>query len=76
MVYPASNEEAPLRTHMRHLELADRAKPEQDGGEHDYYGVNEGRPFLTKIFPQMDVVQDVVIDYMHLVCEGTILQSN
>ena len=75
MVYPASNEEAPLRTHTRHLELADRAKPEQDG-EHDFFGVHEGRPFLTKIFPQMDVVQDIVIDYMHLVCEGKICHSN
>ena len=74
MVYPAGHEETELRTHDRHLELADRAKPEQDG-EH-YYGVKRGRPFLTKIFPQMDVVQDIVIDYMHLVCEGKIWHSN
>ena len=75
MVYPASNDEVRLRTHARHLELADRARPEQDE-PHDYYGVKSGRPFLTKIFPQMDVVQDIVIDYMHLVCEGIIWQSN
>ena len=75
MVYPASNDEVRLRTHARHLELADRAKPEEDE-RHDYYGVKPGRPFITKIFPQMDVVGDIVIDYMHLVCEGKVLQSN
>ena len=70
MVYPVSNEEFELRTHARHLELADRANPEQDGP--DYFGVKPGRPFLSKIFPHMDVVRDIVIDYMHLVCEGMI----
>ena len=70
MVYPAGVEEVHLRSHARHLELADRAHEED--GEHgrDYYGVKAGRPFITKIFPHMDIVGDVVIDYMHLVCEG------
>ena len=68
MVYPVSNEEFDLRTHARHMELADRVNPEQD--EPDYYGVKAGRPFITKIFPAMDIVKDIVIDYLHLVCEG------
>ena len=69
MIYPVDNDEFDLRTHARHLELADRAKPQQDA-PHDYYGIKSGRPFITKIFPQMDIVRDIVIDYMHLVCEG------
>ena len=74
MVYPAGAEEADLRSHDHHLELAERAHSEDEA--HDYYGIKSGRPFITKIFPDMDIVKDVVIDYMHLVCEGKINKQN
>lgn len=63
MVYPAGGS-ATFRTHARHLELADRVKPEEDA-EHDYYGVKEGRNFLVEILPQLNIIDDLVIDYMH-----------
>ena len=63
MVYPAG-ESANLRSHERHLELADRLYPERDG-EHDYYGVKEGRSFLLEVLPHLDIVNDLVVDYMH-----------
>ena len=69
MVYPAGGQEANLRTHAQHMALADRSNPEANAG-HDYYGVHSGRPFLTKVCPNIDIVYDIVIDYMHLVCEG------
>ena len=75
MVYPAGIEETNLRNHDRHLELADRARPREDE-QHEYYGVKSGRPFLTKIFPNMDIVRDIVVDWMHLVCEGKARLSN
>lgn len=74
MVYPAGVEEVHLRSHARHLELADRAHEEDQ--LHDFYGIKPGRPFITKIFPHMDIVGDVVLDYMHLVCEGKIERPN
>ena len=65
MVYPVSNDEHPLRSHQRHLELAQRAHPELDGGPNDYYGVKEGVNFLIETLPDLDIVNDVIIDYMH-----------
>ena len=53
MVYPAGRT-APLRTHARHLELAQRAGPESDANE-EYFGVKEGPIFLTEILPNLDI---------------------
>ena len=41
MVYP-SGSLATLRTHERHIELADRLMPEDDG-PNDFFGVSKGR---------------------------------
>ena len=60
-VYPHGGS-APLRTHERHLQLADRAN--QDDGP-DYYGVKEGRSFLVTILPELNIIDHLVIDYMH-----------
>ena len=63
MVYP-SGSLAVLRSHERHLELADRLMPDEDG-PNDYYGVAEGRSFLVGLLPELNLVDDLVIDYMH-----------
>ena len=70
MVYPAGCG-GELRTHDRHLELANREGPESDVGE-DYYGVHEGTPFLSEILPDFDLIRDICIDWMHNVCEGNL----
>ena len=62
MVYPAGSREM-LRTHERHLELADRQKPEDK--LNTYFGVKKGRTFLVDILPQLNLIDDIVIDYMH-----------
>ena len=62
MVYPAGNQST-HRTHDRHLELADRVNPHQDGSE--YFGVKEGRSFLVNALPEINLIDDLVIDYMH-----------
>ena len=69
MVYPAGIT-APLRTHARHMELAQRVGPESDMGN-EFFGVHEGPIFLTEILPGVDIVRDICIDWMHNVCEGT-----
>ena len=73
MVYPANGEEAELRSHERHLQLARRStlNPEEDA-ENEFYGVNEGKPFLTKVLPDLDLIYDICIDWMHNVLEGKI----
>ena len=78
MVYPSGAPNAELRSHDRHIELADRAKPEEDGGEPDYFGVKEGQSFLIGLLPQLNIIDHIPIDYMHncllgkIVCEDTI----
>ena len=62
MVYPAGSQ-SEHRTHDRHLELADRVNPHQDGPE--YFGVKEGRSFLVNALPEINLIDDLVIDYMH-----------
>ena len=62
MVYPRGGT-APLRTHERHIELADRSQPDDE--DNDYYGVTEGRSFLVSLLPDLDLVNHLVIDYMH-----------
>ena len=69
MVYPAGNN-ATLRTHERHMELARRDGPLSDEAD-EFFGVHEGRIFLTEILPGFDIVRDICIDWMHQVCEGT-----
>ena len=71
MVYPAGGK-ASHRTHDRHLELANRVNPDEDAAS-DYFGVKEGISFLVKILPQMDIINDLVIDYMHNCLLGNIL---
>lgn len=74
-VYPAgSRSGAILRTHARHMELARREGPASDE-DNDFYGVKEGIPFLSEILPDFDLVRDICIDWMHLVCEGSSLFS-
>ena len=63
MVYPAGGN-AMLRTHDRHLELASRAKPEEDA-PHKYFGIKEGQNFLVTVLPELNIIDDLVIDYMH-----------
>ena len=63
MVYP-SGSLATLRTHERHIELADRLMPEDDG-PNEFFGVSKGRSFLVNILPELNLVDDLVIDYMH-----------
>ena len=46
MVYPAGGS-ATFRTHARHLELADRVKPEEDA-EHEPGEVDEDAPKPTE----------------------------
>ena len=58
-----------FRTHDRHMELAARAGPSEDE-ENNFYGVHEGELFLTEVVPHLDIVTDIVIDWMHNVCEG------
>ena len=66
MVYPAAmgNEEITLRTHERHLELAERVHPNMDK-DHDFFGVKEGVSFLIETLPHLDIIDDIIIDYMH-----------
>ena len=73
MVYPADGEEAELRSHEQHLQLAQRTilNTEQDQ-ELDFYGVKEGKPFLAKVLPDFDLIHDICIDWMHNVLEGKI----
>ena len=71
MVYPAGGT-ATLRSHERHLELADQVYPDQDGGERDFYGVKKGRTFLTEVSPHIDIVNDLVVDYMHNTILGNV----
>ena len=68
MVFPAGTR-AELRSHARHMELAGRDGPSSDE-ENEYYGVKEGRLFVTEILPHLDIVRDVTIDWMHNVLEG------
>ena len=74
-MYPAgSGSRAELRTHARHLELARREGPESDAlPENDFYGVKEGVPFLAEVLPEFDLVRDICIDWMHNVCEGSLV---
>ena len=65
MVYPVSNEEGTLRSHARHLELAERVHQADGVGGKDYYGVKEGLSFLIETLPHLDIINDIVIDYMH-----------
>ena len=51
------------------MELAGRDGPSSDE-ENEYYGVKEGRLFVTEILPHLDIVRDVTIDWMHNVLEG------
>ena len=77
MVYPAGKT-ATLRTHARHMELAQRDGPLSDEVE-EYFGVKEGPVFLTEILPNLDIVRHICIDWMHNVCEGksrTFCESN
>ena len=73
MVYPANGEEAELRSHERHLQLARRSRlnTAEDALE-EFYGVKEGKIFLTKVLPHLDLVYDICIDWMHNVLEGKI----
>ena len=71
MVYPSGGT-AQLRTHDRHLELADRTNPDDAP---DYFGVTEGRSFLVGILPNINLVDDLVIDYMHNCCLGFVKKS-
>ena len=71
MVYPVSNEEGTLRSHGRHLELAERTHKDLDA-PHDYYGVKSGLSFLFETLPHLDIINDIVIDYMHNCCLGMI----
>ena len=70
MVYPANGEEADRRSHERHLQLARRSNMSPEDEEADFYGVNEGKLFLAKVLPHLDLVFDICIDWMHLVLEG------
>lgn len=74
MVYPAGGN-AELRTHDRHLELASRAKPEEDA-PFEYFGIKEGQNFLVTILPELNIIDDLVIDYMHNCLLGKNLHSN
>ena len=62
MVYPYGGDAA-FRTHERHIELADRSQT--DDGDNDFYGVTKGRSFLVKLLPELNLVDHLVIDYMH-----------
>ena len=62
MVFPVGDS-ASIRTHGRHLELASRANPEEDGPE--YFGIKEGQNFLVEILPELNIIDHLVIDYMH-----------
>ena len=70
MVYPADGEEAAMRSHDRHLQLARRSNMNAEDKKSDFYGVKEGKPFLAKVLPHLDLVYDICIDWMHLVLEG------
>ena len=70
MVYPADGVQAEMRSHERHLQLARRSNVTAEDAERDFYGVREGKPFLAKILPHIDIVYDICIDWMHLVLEG------
>ena len=70
MVYPADGEEAELRSHERHLQLARRSNLTSEDEEEDFFGVREGKIFLAKVLPHLDLVYDICIDWMHLVLEG------
>ena len=71
MVYPAGCEGGTLRSHNRHLQLAERINPDVDR-PNEYYGVKEGVSFLIEILPHLDIINDIVIDYMHNCCLGMI----
>ena len=64
MVYPVSNVESTLRSHQRHLELAEQVHPDLDM-PHDFYGVKKGLSFLIETLPHLDIINDIPIDYMH-----------
>lgn len=72
MVYPSGAPDAELRSHDRHIELADRAKPVEDG-EQDYFGVKAGQSFLIGLLPQLDIIDHLPIDYMHNCLLGKIV---
>ena len=62
------------RTHARHMQLAARAGPAEDAlPGNDFYGVHEGTLFLTQVVPHLDIIEDVVIDWMHNICEGKLV---
>ena len=70
MVFPADGEVAELRCHERHIQLSRRSNMTEEDEERDFYGVKEGKPFLAKVLPHLDLVYDICIDWMHLVLEG------
>ena len=70
MVYPVGNEEITLRSHERHLELARQVHPDLDM-QHDFYGVKPGVSFIIETLPHLDIINDVIIDYMHNCLLGT-----
>ena len=73
MVYPAGSDDSTLRSHNRHLELAERIHPESDGP--DFYGVKQGITFLIESLPHIDIINDIVIDYMHNCCLGRVTDN-
>ena len=72
MVYPAGGT-AVLRTHNRHLELASRMNADEDS-QFDFYGVKEGDNFLVESLPHLNIINDLVIDWMHNCCLGNQLE--
>ena len=52
--------------------MADRANPEEEEGP-EYFGVKEGRPFLVDVLPELNIIDNLVIDYMHNCLLGKIL---
>ena len=74
MVYPAGSEDSTLRSHNRHLELAEQVNPDLDS-PHEFYGVKKGVSFLIETLPQLDIINDIVIDYMHNCLLGMICDN-
>ena len=71
MVYPHGRV-AEERTHARHVQLSQRSN--SNDSEHDYFGIRRSS-FLLEVLPELDIIEDIPVDYMHTVLLGNVKRA-
>ena len=71
MVYPSGRRGEP-RSHERHIELCLRSNP--NDSINDYYGIKKSS-FLLKVLPELNIIEDIPVDYMHNCLLGNVKKA-